>query len=165
MFNLSWRNASKKQSQHHEPPVKVKAITSHQIGTSQLKEMSFHASATTLVLAYVSPHLPFAEISRKLKEAMPFAKHVVSIMSAGELGGRDKQGLYHATPESWDNIVIQSFSEQAFQSISIAQIGLHCEDIKSGQIKLSRQDRIARIQDEIKKLALIFPSAISIPLP
>ncbi|SHG08292.1 methyl-accepting chemotaxis protein [Vibrio gazogenes] len=157
MFNRTWRNTSKKQSLNHEPPVKVKAISSHEIGVNQLKEMSFHASATTLVLAYVSPHLPFEAISRKLKEAMPFAKHVVSIMSAGELGGRDKKGLYHATPQSWDNIVIQSFSEQVFQAISIAEVPLYCEDIKSGQIKFTRQDRIARIQNEIKKVNLDFP--------
>ncbi|WP_159457442.1 methyl-accepting chemotaxis protein [Vibrio mangrovi] len=118
--------------------------------------MSFNSGATTLVLAYVSPHLPFEEISRKLKEAMPFAKHIVSLMSAGELGGRGNSGLYHTTPETWDNIVIQSFSEHVFQDISIAQVELHCEDIKNGQVKLSRNNRIARIQDEIQKVKLDF---------
>ncbi|CAM3864884.1 Methyl-accepting chemotaxis protein I [Vibrio aerogenes CECT 7868] len=135
--------------------VKVKTIRSKDISPEKLREMSFGDNSTALVLAFVSPHLPFDSISRQLKDAMPFSKHVVSIMTAGELGGTSEK-LYHDTQGEWDGIVLQSFSSNLFPHVDIAQVPLFCEDIKAGQIKLDKDERVEKIKREIQKVKLPF---------
>jgi hypothetical protein len=156
MMNLSWLSSRKntKTDQDFATP-KVKVIQSKDIHATHLQDLEFESCATQLVLAFISPHLPFEQISRQLKKAMPYAKHVVSLMSAGELGG--KKGLYHPTPEQWDNIVIQSFSEYMIKDITVAKIPLHCADIKDGQIKLNQENRLQTIQNELKQIRPDFP--------
>lgn len=153
MFNFSWRK--QKTASKPCPEVHVKTINSRAISTQQLKELDFTDAETQLVLAFVSPHLDFSKITKQLQQAMPFAKHVVTIMSAGELGGGDGP-LYHDTTGNWDNIVLQSFSSLVFSSLSIAQIPLHCEDIKQGAPKLTVKQRVKKIEQEITRVNVPF---------
>ncbi len=46
---------------------------------------------------------------------------------------------------SWDNVVVQVFSSQLFEKVSLHAIPLHCEDIRAGKIALSRDERVTRI--------------------
>lgn len=109
---------------------------------------------TALVLAYVSPHCDFAAVNRQLKQAMPFAEHIIALMTAGELGGN--QQLYHATPSRWDGIVIHAFSKRLLSATSVHCINLFSADIKSGTAKQQPEDRIKRIMDEIQRISVPF---------
>lgn len=96
MFNFSWRKQkSSNQTVQQIPQAKVKVIQSQGISAQALEELNFAQGTTQLVLAFVSPSLPFESVAQKLKQAMPFAKHVVAVMTAGELGGKGSDGLYH----------------------------------------------------------------------
>jgi hypothetical protein len=157
MFNFPWRSRESIEQNENQPLAKVIAIKSTQINATKLAELDFNQRKTPLVLAFISPNLPFDSTVRKLKECMPFAKNVVAMMSAGELGGKGKDGLYHAASDSWDNIVLQSFSDAIYQHIHIELVDLHCDDIKSGHPKLSKKDRVQRIQNELQKCQVPFP--------
>ncbi|USD50128.1 FIST C-terminal domain-containing protein [Vibrio sp. SCSIO 43153] len=103
-----------------------------------------------LIIAYISPHLDFKNINQKLQQALHGIQHVITVQTAGELGGKGE--LYHATEGNWDNIVLHSFSEQILFDVDIHSVNLHCEDIKSGTPTRSSQQRIEAIAREIKAL-------------
>lgn len=156
MFNFPWRKTAASQIKNSAPQVQVKAITSRDISSAQVQDLDFGQGQTQLVLAFVSPNLNFADTAKQLKEAMPFAKHVVAMMTAGELGGKVEQGLYHHTDDGWDNIVLQSFACNVFEDISITQIPLHCLDIKQGKLQLTVEERIKRIEQELSNVRVPF---------
>ncbi|SBS26384.1 Methyl-accepting chemotaxis protein 3 [Marinomonas aquimarina] len=131
-------------------------ISSNQISSESLKPLAFQNAQTQLILAYISPHLNFEATVNKIKSAAPFCSKVIAIMTAGELNS-GKANMYQAAESTWDNIVLQSFSSDLFESVSIQSIPLHCEDLRSGNIKLSKEQRIKAIQSELGRVKLPFP--------
>ncbi|MFM2479866.1 methyl-accepting chemotaxis protein [Celerinatantimonas sp. YJH-8] len=91
----------------------------------KLKPFEF-ADGTALILAFVSPHCDFNKVNQQLTQAMPFAEHIITIMTAGELGGGSQQ-FYHETPSQWDSIVIHGFSKRLLLSVSTHAIPLITE--------------------------------------
>lgn len=130
-----------------------KSLRSSDISEATLSELSLRGG-TAFVLAFVSPHVNFEEISRKIKSLLPFADHVISVMTSGELGGCKE--LYHDTPDTWDNVVLHSFSKLLISEVSVSCVPLHSEDIKRGQPTLSAKERVNRIKSELEKIRMPF---------
>ncbi|OPX55424.1 FIST C domain-containing protein [Oceanospirillum multiglobuliferum] len=136
-------------------PVKVISLKQSQISESYLKPLDIADQGAALVVAFISPYLPFEQTAQQLKNAMPFAQHLIAVMTAGEVSSCGQQ-FYHEADNQWDNIVLQSYSRDLFSAVEIRTVPLHCEDIKQGQTRLTEQARIERIESEIKKLNLPF---------
>ncbi len=157
MFKFFQRYSTQNEDKNNdELLVKSKCIQSTAISVEALSELSYTNHKTKLVFAFISHHLPFESIVKELQEAMPFAENIVAMMSAGELGGRES-GLYHPIGAHLDNIVLQSYSDAVFKDLHIAAIPLHCEDIKSGNSKLSIDERTELIKQEINQITVPFP--------
>lgn len=137
----------------HQSVSSTIAISSRDIDPEKLSSLNL-AQGTSLVIAFVSPCCDFADISRRLTQALGFTNNVVTIMTAGELGGGDK--LYHDTPDHWDNIVLHAFSSALFEQISIHTISLQSDDIKAGRANRSPEQRVNSIQAELTNLAIPF---------
>jgi len=154
---MSWFNFKKNTQAQTiaDYGVKVDNLRSIDINNARLNSLQFMSGDSPLVIAFISPNIDFEQTLSRLKTAMPFARRVIGVMSAGELSGNDGS-LYHTTDECWDNIVIQSFSPALFESIEIRTLDLHCEDMRSGNLILSRQERVNRIHAEFKKISLPF---------
>ena len=105
---------------------------------------------TELVLAFISPHTDFEKVVKRLQGAMPFANNVIGIMTAGELGGGQK--VYHETPSTWDNIVLQAFSSRLLEKTSYHCIDLHSSDLKAGSPKASPKIRANLIEKELHRI-------------
>ncbi|RAU17689.1 chemotaxis protein [Nitrincola tibetensis] len=135
--------------------IKVEQLSSRDISADRLRQLQFDGANVALVLAFISPHLDFDATVRSLKNAMPFAKNLVGVMTAGELSSCGGQ-LYHSADKHWDNIVLQSYSDEVFAQVHVASVPLHCEDIRAGRSGLSRQQRVKAIESEIKKIKLPF---------
>ncbi len=131
--------------------IKVKAVRSYELNQGNLSSLSFYNSSTSLVIAFISPHLDFDKTIHELKKSIPFCSNIIGIMTAGEISSCDG-GLYHQANASWDNIVIQSYSADVFKEVHIATIPLHCEDIRSGKVKLSRQERVEKLEQELARV-------------
>lgn len=131
-------------------------ISSSQISEDSLAPLAFRKADTRLILAYISPHLNFESIISKIKSAAPFCQKIIGIMTAGELNSC-KSNLYQAADNHWDNIVLQSFSSELFEQVSIHSIPLHCDDLRSGNVKLTKEQRIAAIEKEMRNITLPFP--------
>lgn len=152
---FSWRKSQQKtQKQGAQQDVSVtKTLSSSAISEANLQECKFQ-DGTALVLAFVSPHCNFQSVNQKLRQAMPWAEHIIAVMTAGELGGSDK--LYHDTPSSWDGIVIHAFSKKVLSQLSIHSVPLFSEDIRSGAPKLSPKQRVEKIAAELTRIQVPF---------
>ena len=96
-----------------------------------------------MVLGFISPHLNFEVISKKIKSVFPDETKVVLTTTAGELCtfdlDRKKDLLYHEANGSWQNIVLQSFSEDIIDKVEILTIPLFSPnpDINIESIKIN----------------------------
>jgi uncharacterized protein Yka (UPF0111/DUF47 family) len=154
---FSSRNESvkSKRGSSGEPPVKVAAFTSQGITEDALKQLAFDHAECRWAVAFVSPNVDFEQTMQKIRKAMPYAPTVVGVMTAGELSSCGNN-LYHSADGSWDNIVIQTFSSDILEEVCIKTIPLHCEDIQSGNVNISRSERVMKFADEFKRLSVPF---------
>jgi len=154
---MSWFSRSKpsKSSVADEEVIKVKSLTSREISVENLASLKFTNAATALVVAFISPHLDFESTVRQLKSAMPDADKVIGVMTAGELSSCGNS-LYHQADSHWDHIVVQSYSQDVFADVHISSIPLHCEDIRSGNVSMSRKERVSRLANEFKNVHVPF---------
>jgi hypothetical protein len=124
----------------------------------RINSLFFGENAPKLVLGFISPHLNFEVISKKIKSVFPDETKVVLTTTAGELCTFDldkkKDSLYHEANGSWQNIVLQSFSEDIIDKVEILTIPLFSENITSQTI--SHQERISKIKNEILRLNIPF---------
>lgn len=153
---FSWRKSSSHSHAKGDQANAVslsKTFSSNAITEANLKEFQFK-DGTALVLAFISPHCNFANVSQKLKQAMPWAEHIITVMTAGELGGG--KPLYHDTPNSWDSIVIHGFSKAIMSELSVHTVPLFSEDIRSGQPKLTPKQRVEKIANELNRIQVPF---------
>nr|WP_275297476.1 methyl-accepting chemotaxis protein [Shewanella electrica] len=152
---FSRKNASSSQQQNQQTlAVSLsKTLSSNAINESNLQDCRFQAG-TALVMAFISPHCNFANVNQKLKQAMPWAEHIISVMTAGELGG--SQQLYHDTPSSWDSVVIHAFSKAIMTELSMHTVPLFSDDIRRGQATLTPAQRVEKIASELKRIQVPF---------
>ena len=124
----------------------------------RIHSLFFCENAPKLVLGFISPHLNFEIVSKKIKSSFPSETKVILTTTAGELCTFDlntkKDSLYHEANNPWQNIVLQSFSEDIIDKIEILTIPLFSENITSQTI--SHQERINKIKNEILRLNIPF---------
>jgi archaellum component FlaC len=145
------RKNNNKTNPIDEQPIKVQSISSREISQEKLSALTFANASISLVVVFVSPHLEFESTLRQIKSALPEADKVIGVMTAGELSSCDG-GLYHQAGDHWDHIVIQSYSSEVFAQVSVSTIPLFCEDIRSGNVTLSRKQRVEKFSSEFKRL-------------
>lgn len=155
---MSWLNfgASSREPSKEEAGVRVLAVAQREISDTRLEALSFDGLGSRLILAFVSPHVDLDSTVAQIKQAAPFAERVVAVMTAGELSSCGV-GLYHEASGSWDSVVLQSFSSEVFAQVEVRSVPLHCEDLKSGSVRHSLEQRIGLIKSEIERLSVPFP--------
>ncbi|PUE66031.1 methyl-accepting chemotaxis protein [Arcobacter caeni] len=113
---------------------------------------------TKLILGFISPHINFENVSKKIKSAFSNDVKIVLSSTAGELCTfnleQKKDNLYKDASGVWDNIVLQAFSDEIIDQVEILTIPLHSENITTQTI--SHNQRIEKIKDEIDKQKIPF---------
>lgn len=135
-----------------EQPIKVLSISSSEVSHEKLSSLTFSQSSISLVIVFVSPHLEFEITLRQIKSALPEADKVIGVMTAGELSSC-QGGLYHQAGDYWDHIVIQSYSSEVFAQISVSTVPLFCEDIRAGNVTLTRKQRVEKFSAEFQRIS------------
>lgn len=109
-----------------------------------------------LVVAFVSPNIDFHAVTAGLKRWAGSVR-VIAVSTAGELCEDAKTDkTYCPANGAWDNVVVQIFGDDLFRDVQIKAVPLACEDIKSGQIKLDREQRVNTIVSALKGITLPF---------
>lgn len=138
--------------------VKIMNTTSSNINEHSLNELYFENKAPKLVLGFISPSLDFEKISKLIKASLPQNTQMVLSTTAGELCtfnlDKKRNALYHGTDDNWDNIVLQSFSDEIIEDVKVVSIPLFSENIK--EQTLSHKQRIQKIKNEINRISLPF---------
>ncbi|WP_198018839.1 methyl-accepting chemotaxis protein [Azorhizobium doebereinerae] len=125
---------------------------------SGLDEAAFRFAGrpAALALAYVSPHVSFeAVVSRLQRMAGP--TRVVAVSTAGELSNAGRGPLYKAADGRWTNVVVQIFAPDLIETVHVATVPLHCEDIRSGTVRLGRDARVEKIVASLREVSVPFP--------
>lgn len=128
------------------------------INSTEIQRLYFNSIAPSLVLGFVSPHIDFYHISRKVKSLFPPSTKVILATSAGELctfnidAKRNK--LYNDTSSTWEDIVLQSFSQEMIEEVEILTVPLFSENLASQNI--SHKERISKISHEISRVNIPF---------
>jgi len=105
-----------------------------------------------LVLGFVNPTANLDQIARSVAAAFPGAK-VVLTTTAGELCSISAaDALYLPANPGWDSVVFQLFDRQMIAAVHVASVPLACEDIKAGQPRLSHDERVARLVDNLSRV-------------
>jgi hypothetical protein len=109
------------------------------------EDFRFDGQPAALAVAFISPHLDFAAMVRRL-QAMAGATKLICVSTAGELCSTAGGPLYRPTGDSWATLTVQIFPDDLFGALSIHAIPLFNEDIRKGQATMSHTDRVARIR-------------------
>ncbi|WP_084633328.1 FIST N-terminal domain-containing protein [Pleomorphomonas oryzae] len=104
----------------------------------------FDGRPASLVLAFVSPKVDFASVTRRIKSLAP-SSEVVATTTAGELCARGSEKIYCETDGSWQNVVVQIFSPALIEKVEVFSVPLSSQDLRAGQSKMSHGTRIAKI--------------------
>ncbi|PKU24769.1 methyl-accepting chemotaxis protein [Telmatospirillum siberiense] len=111
----------------------------------------FAGRPSPIALAFVSPHVDFIRVTTNLRR---LAEHtlVLAVSTAGELCFQAGGSLYKPTGDQWSSVVVQIFSPDLIDQVSIHSIPLHNEDIRQGKPSLNREERVGRIRQSLNSL-------------
>ncbi len=112
------------------------------------EDFSWNGEPAVLAVAYISPHVDFAQTTARLK-ALAGTTVVIAVSTAGELGNQAAGGLYRQTGASWSSLTVQIFPPDLFDGVSVHSVSLRNEDIRAGKPKLSRDERVANIAQSL----------------
>ena len=123
-----------------------------------IKKLSSDDFNIKLILGFVSPHINFENTAKKIKSLLPNDVKVVLMTTAGELCTfnleQKRDYIYNDASSTWDNIVLQAFSDEVIDQIEILTIPLHSENITTQTI--SHKQRIEKIKNEIDRQKIPF---------
>lgn len=118
----------------------------------------FEGKPAVFTLAFISPHLEFAEICERLK-LLAGGTPVVAMSTAGELCSSpdaSPDGLYCATGADWQSVVIQTFAPGLVTATSVHAVPLPNADIRSGNPTMPHSERVRRIAESLKAVSVPF---------
>ncbi len=132
-------------------------LSAKQIEDTTLEKLLFPENKTKLVIGYISPHVDFATYAKKIKNYFSDDIKVLLSSSAGELCNiipEQNSNIYLDATNSWDSVVLQSFSNDIIKDVTIFTVDLQNEDIVQKNITKTTSQRVELLTQEIKKLQL-----------
>ncbi|NFV78984.1 FIST N-terminal domain-containing protein [Magnetospirillum aberrantis] len=134
------------------------AETDGELGNLTADIFMFEGKPAALALAFISPHLDFANVCERLK-LLAADTPVVAMSTAGELCSSLEMAphrLYCATGNDWQSVVIQSFAPGLLSAISVHAIPLPNADIRSGNPAMPHSERVRRIAESLTAVSVPF---------
>lgn len=117
------------------------------------EDFLFDGEDAPLALAFISPHVDFAAVTATLSKIAESTK-LVAVSTAGELcATTPEDSPYCRADGSWNNVVIQIFPPDLFESICIRTIALPDEDIRAGKPQLEHEERLKRLVTALNQAA------------
>lgn len=114
----------------------------------------FSGQPARLAMAYISPHNDFQATVSALQR-LAGRTTLIATMTAGELctqGGPTREPLYNDTRSSWDDVVIQLFSPEMVEAVSVHTIALG----EGASSSAPADVRVEQIQAQLSRVALPF---------
>ena len=149
MFN---KNNAKCPSQEQLPKEAVRqAVFPSTLEGLSADFFQINGRASPLALLFVSPHVDF-QLTAKAVADLAGSTPVLATTTAGELCSSAGSSVYLSAEGDWHTVVLQVFSPDLIAEADIHTIPLHCEDIRSGNVSLSHEERVERIAAEFQRV-------------
>lgn len=134
------------------------ALHHSEISGSKLKEALNVPGGPAAVVGFVSPDGDFAAVARAISATLPAHTALLLLSTAGELCHEAGSGTYYRpAEENRQRIVLQIFSHRLVEQTHVMTLPLPDEDLRAGELRLSTEERIARLQSEVGKQRIPFP--------
>ncbi|WP_304610545.1 methyl-accepting chemotaxis protein [Oryzibacter oryziterrae] len=146
--------AAEQTHMNTEPPVRS-LTTDDGLAGIKADDFLFSGKAAALVLAFISPHVDFDAVVRKLKSMIGGARLVAST-TAGELCSNGASKLYCEANGSWRSVVLQVFSPDLIDRAEVFSVPLFSEDLHAGRPSMDRDTRVHKISQALNAVTPSF---------
>ncbi|MBO5651215.1 MAG: FIST C-terminal domain-containing protein [Selenomonas sp.] len=132
--------------------IKTAYLAKSELTALRLKELVDVAEGTAMVIGFVSPDLDVTEVARLIKAEIPSSTKLLLMTTSGELcRSQGSHTLYCEAPEQRGKVLLQSFSKRMIEDTYTMHIPLPDEDLRSGTVEMTVNDRVEAIRREIEK--------------
>ncbi|MBB4197219.1 hypothetical protein GGD83_001005 [Rhodoblastus sphagnicola] len=122
-------------------PMRVKTSDAALAGLSA-EDFSYAGRPAALALAFISPHVDFAQVAARLK-ALAGSAPLVAVSTAGELCS-NAGALYRPTGASWSSLTVQIFPPDLFEAVSVHRVALPKDGTRANRVEKIAAD-LARV--------------------
>lgn len=137
----------------------IRTITLHhsEVSGSKLQDTLHVPGGPAAVVGFVSPDGDFSTVARTISSVLPPNTPLLLLSTAGELCHKAGSGTYYRpAEENRQQVVLQIFSHRMVERTHLMTIPLPDEDLRAGELRLSTEDRIARLHSEVAKASIPF---------
>ncbi|WP_296771286.1 methyl-accepting chemotaxis protein [Selenomonas sp.] len=136
----------------NSPDIKTAYLGKNDLTSLRLKELVDVAEGAALVIGFVSPDVDVPEAARQIKAEIPATTKLLLMTTSGELcRTQGSHTLYCEAPEQRGKILLQAFSKRMIEDMYTMHIPLPDEDLRSGSVNMTVNDRVEAIRREIDK--------------
>ena len=139
------------------PDTKVAYLSSDELNSSTLTPLFEVAEGPALVMGYVSPDNDMHSVSSDIKRVLPPNTKLILVTTSGELcrpaGSRT---LYCEASDNRRKVLLQVFSRRMIDNMYVMTIKLPNDDLRQGQVSMSVEERVSRMQQEIGRHKIPF---------
>ena len=143
--------AAKKQD------IRVEYLREAELDSGNLKNLCDVAEGPALVLGFISEDLDMNRVARTVKGQLPPGTKLIMLSTAGELCHQPGSGsVYCPATEGRGRVLLQAFSNRMIEDSYTMSIPIPNEDLLSGNISLTANERVQLIRKEIDRHRIPF---------
>lgn len=122
-----------------------------EIARENLAPIASLPDGAALVLGFVSPDLDLTDVGRAVQQALGKEVRVVLVTDAGELcRPKGSTTLYQDAPDGRARVLLQGYSRRMIEDVFTMSVPLHSEDLKTGRIDMSLDERLQALGRELE---------------
>lgn len=142
--------------------IKIAYLGKNELTAVRLKELVDVAEGCALIMGFVSSDLSIPDVAQSIKREVPATTKVILMTTSGELcRPQGSHTLYCDAPDGRAKVLLQSYSNRMIEDSYIMSIPLPNDDLRSGEVSMTVNDRVAAIRHEIEKHTIPFRLSVA----
>ena len=144
------------------PDIRSAYLHRSELTAAKLKPLFEVPGGPAIVLGFVSPDNPMAEIASSIKGSLPQGAKLLLVSTAGELCRCNaNSSLYQPADEHREQILLQVYSHRMIEESYIMSFPLPNDDLREGKVDMSVAERVELIRQEVAKHHLPFRLSVN----
>ena len=144
------------------PDIKTGYYGIAEINAAAIRDLCAVADGAALILGFASPDFPLADVASTIKRELAPKTKLILMTTAGELCRQPgSTSLYCTAGEQRSKILLQAYSNRMIDDTYIMNIPLPNQDIKTGHVSMTVNERVNLIKNEISKHKVPFRLSVN----
>ena len=144
------------------PDIKTAYLRLSEVNAKTIGDLCALAEGPALVMGFLSPDIPVQDATAALKRELKASTKLILMTTAGELCRQPgSHSIYCTADDNRGKILLQAYSNRMIEDTYIMNIPLPNQDIKSGQVSMTVNDRVELIKKEISRHKIPFRLSIN----